>query len=100
MTPLLTPEQAAKELGISADTLAAMRKAGEIPYINIGRGKKRETPRYDPDDLAAWRERSKKLCQSLSARTGKRKHTISGSTSVVALFRETLAGPTSGKPNR
>jgi excisionase family DNA binding protein len=100
MTPLLTPEQAAKELGIGVDTLAAMRRAGEIPYINIGRGKKRETPRYDRDDLAAWLERNKQLCQSLSARIRKTGRIPSGSTSVVALFRETLAGPTGGKPNK
>ena len=67
MSPLLTPEQAAKELGIGVDTLAAMRKAGEIPYINIGRGRKRETPRYDLDDLIAWREKRKQTaCQSAS----------------------------------
>ena len=50
MTPRPTPEQAAKELGIGVDTLSAMRKAGDIPYVNIGRGRKRETPRYDLDD--------------------------------------------------
>ena len=60
MSPLLTPEQAAKELGIGVDTLAAMRKAGKIPYINIGRGRKRDTPRYDRDDLIAWREKRNK----------------------------------------
>ncbi|MGE3830896.1 MAG: helix-turn-helix transcriptional regulator [Parvibaculaceae bacterium] len=47
---LLTPKEAAARIGIGEDTLAAARIAGELPYVNIGRGTKRETPRYDPAD--------------------------------------------------
>ncbi|RUV84314.1 DNA-binding protein [Mesorhizobium sp. M1A.F.Ca.IN.022.05.2.1] len=65
--PLLTPEQACAELGIGEDTLRALRKAGEIPYVNIGQGKKRETPRYELDDLNAWKAKRKKVasCPSI-----------------------------------
>jgi excisionase family DNA binding protein len=56
---LLTPEQAAKHLGIGEDTLRALRKAGEIPYVNVGLGRKRETPRYEVEDLDAWVKRRK-----------------------------------------
>ena len=45
-----------------------MRKAGDIPYINIGRGRKRETPRYDLDDLIAWREKRKANSMSVYIR--------------------------------
>jgi excisionase family DNA binding protein len=79
MTPLLTPEQAAKELGIGVDTLGEMRRHGEIPYVNIGRGKKRETPRYELADLIAWREKRKQTaCQSTSGKTRR-----TGSTSTI-----------------
>jgi excisionase family DNA binding protein len=48
---LLTPAEAAKALAISARTLWARTKAGEIPAVRIGR-----SVRYDPRDLAAWVE--------------------------------------------
>lgn len=63
--PLLTPDQAASELGISDTQLRALTKAGAIRYVNIGLGTKRETRRYDPEDLAAFREARK--CRSTSA---------------------------------
>lgn len=61
MSRLLSPKEAAEYLGISGDTLAAARIAGEVPYVNIGRGDRRETPRYDPDDLDAWKVSRKKV---------------------------------------
>ncbi|TIM24748.1 MAG: helix-turn-helix domain-containing protein [Mesorhizobium sp.] len=66
--PLLKPDEACAELGIGEDTLRAMRKSGEIPYINVGLGKKRETPRYELDDLIAWKAKRKKTatCPSTS----------------------------------
>jgi excisionase family DNA binding protein len=92
MTPLLTPEQAAKELGIGVDTLSAMRKAGDIPYVNIGRGKKRETPRYELDDLIAWKAKRKQTaCQFSSAKPPRTGRTTTTSSSKVTDFREILA---------
>lgn len=57
---LLTPNQAAKHLGISTHTLHALRKGGEIPYVNVGLGKQRERPRYEVEDLDTWIKSRKK----------------------------------------
>lgn len=54
--PLLSPSDAAKELCISEKQLRSLTCAGAIRYINIGLGEKRETRRYDPVDLEAFRE--------------------------------------------
>lgn len=53
---LLSPSQAARELCISEKQLRSLTCAGAIRYINIGLGAKRETRRYDPADLEAFRE--------------------------------------------
>lgn len=99
--PLLTPEDAARVLGISEDTLRQMRKSGELPYVNIGRGKKRETPRYDVDDLIAWRAKRKvTACPSSSDPTPRTASTRMTSGSVVADFRAALAERRSAKQNR
>jgi excisionase family DNA binding protein len=47
----LTPEQAAKYLGVKVQTLAAWRSSGkyDLPYIPVGR-----SIRYLKSDLAAW----------------------------------------------
>ena len=36
--PLLTPLQAAEALGVSKDTLRALVDAGELRFIDVGRG--------------------------------------------------------------
>lgn len=84
MTPLLTPKQAAKELGIGVDTLSEMRKAGEIPYVNIGRGTKRETPRYELDDLIAWKESRKQRVHPLPP-LPKKGHSRMGPSEIARL---------------
>lgn len=61
---LLSPAQAAEDLCISEKQLRALTCAGQIRYINIGMGEKRETRRYDPADLKQFREDRK--CQSSS----------------------------------
>jgi excisionase family DNA binding protein len=91
MTALLTPRQAAEELGIGVDTLASMRQAGEIPYINIGRGKVRETPRYDLDDLIAWRDKRKTTkCQSTFTKPRRTASTATTSSSEVVDIQAAL----------
>jgi hypothetical protein len=55
--PLLTPKQAASELAISDKQLRVLTLAGEIRYINIGQGDKRETRRYMAEDLSDFIER-------------------------------------------
>jgi excisionase family DNA binding protein len=82
MTPLLTPEQAAKLLGIGVDTLGDMRKTGELPYINIGRGTKRETPRYELDDLIAWKAKRKQRACPFSSRNGRSTGSTGASSNI------------------
>ncbi len=38
--PLLTPDEAARELAVSQKQLKALTGAGKIRYINIGLGRK------------------------------------------------------------
>ncbi|TGT72966.1 DNA-binding protein [bacterium M00.F.Ca.ET.159.01.1.1] len=100
--PLLTPEQACAELGIGEDTLRALRKAGEIPYINIGRGEKRETPRYELDDLNAWKAKRKKVasCPSTEGPIPRTVRSRTTSNSAVADFLEALNAKRNGKRNK
>ncbi|MAN77832.1 MAG: DNA-binding protein [Rhizobiales bacterium] len=79
---LLTPAQVRAELGISDRQLRDLTEDGAIPFINIGRGKRRAA-RYDPDDIEAFKaERKKLLCRSTNARAPRRTPTISN-TNVV-----------------
>ncbi|HWY85816.1 MAG TPA: helix-turn-helix domain-containing protein [Gemmataceae bacterium] len=55
---LLTPEQAAKRLGISPRKLRQLAKDKEFPIVPIGR-----VVRYDVIDLDAWIVRQKALAQ-------------------------------------
>jgi len=74
---LLSPAEAARDLCISEKQLRALTCAGQIRYVNIGLGEKRETRRYDPADLQEFREARK--CQSTSALVSRNIH----STSVI-----------------
>jgi excisionase family DNA binding protein len=53
---LLTPAEAAKLLAISDRQLRELSAHGDIPFVNIGLGLKRETRRYRPDDIKAFIE--------------------------------------------
>ena len=53
-TLLLTPQQAAEALAISARKLWAMTNTGDIPCVRLGR-----SVRYDPADLRAFIDRQK-----------------------------------------
>jgi excisionase family DNA binding protein len=100
-SPLLTPEEAAAVLGVGEDTLRDMRRSGELPYVNIGRGKKRETPRYDMGDLIAWKARRKKTsCPSSSGKTAGTRPTPTTFNTVVSDFRAAREKRQSGKPGR
>ena len=52
---LFTARQAARMLSLSERTLYAITKAGDIQAVRCGR-----LVRYDPADLRAWIESSKK----------------------------------------
>ena len=52
MASALTPEQAAAELGVTANYLAKLRMTGQGPeYERLGP----KTIRYRPESLTAWR---------------------------------------------
>lgn len=61
---LLTPDEAARELSVSEKHLRALTDAGQIRYVNISLGAKRERRRYDPQDLDQFREARKCLSTS------------------------------------
>ncbi|WP_116654380.1 helix-turn-helix domain-containing protein [Pelagibacterium sediminicola] len=74
---LLTPAQVRAELGISDRQLRDLTDDGAIPFINIGRGKRRAA-RYDPADIEAFKARRKnQICRSTSARVRKPTRTTS-----------------------
>lgn len=56
-TPALTPEEAAKLLGVKPATLAVWRSTGRyaVPYYKVGRN-----VRYSREELLAWREARKR----------------------------------------
>lgn len=58
---LLTPAEAAAVLNVSEKQLGFLVRAGEIPYVNIGLGEKRERRRFDAADIDAFIERRKTL---------------------------------------
>ena len=53
MDKLLTPEQAAEALGLTADTIRRMARAGRIAYVKLG-GHDRGRMRFRPADLQAF----------------------------------------------
>lgn len=87
--PLLTPEKAAEELGISGRQLRELSADGTLPFINVGRGG-RPARRYEPADIEAFKaERRTISCPSSSAPAPKRTATTSGIR--VIDFQATLA---------
>jgi len=95
MTSLLSPAQAARALCVSEKQLRALTCAGLIRYINIGLGQKRETRRYDPEDLREFLESRK--CQSIGAKA--KRPTATTSNTVAIDFLAQLAARRKGKPN-
>ncbi|MBP0439617.1 helix-turn-helix domain-containing protein [Tianweitania sediminis] len=101
MNQLLTPVEAARELGIGLKTLNRARKAGELAYINIGFGTQREAPRFDRADLEAWMEKRRKtLCPSSSEKVTRRASTPTTSGYAVVDFAALRAQRRSEKQKR
>lgn len=75
--PLLTPAEAARELRVSEKQLRWLTNAGQIRYINVGLGEKRECRRYDPSDLDQFREA--RACQSTGGKVAQLTAMISNS---------------------
>jgi hypothetical protein len=84
---LLTPKQAAADIGISVKTLTGHANDGEIRYINVGRGKKKTRRMYDPNDIKEFKERRARRevpqCQSTATRKARSTTTISDSKVIA-----------------
>ena len=60
---LLTPRQAASELGISVRQLTELTCDGAIRWIDVGRGAKRPTRRFTKEDIDRFIEARAKISQ-------------------------------------
>jgi excisionase family DNA binding protein len=97
---LKTQAQAARRLNVSIRTLRGLVDSGELRYVNIGRGKRREKMMFtdgDLDDLIARRTRQKaqETCPSTSPKA--RRSTTSTSSGAVLAFTARRNGQTGGK---
>jgi excisionase family DNA binding protein len=84
---LLTLAEAARRLGMSVKTLRAHAHDGDIRYVNVGRGKERESMRFPPRDLEdfiAARSQTKAPQWSTGSKTARITTTTSG-TKVIDL---------------
>jgi excisionase family DNA binding protein len=59
MSDLLTTEQAAQELGVSAEQIRRYVKDGELHPINVGRTGKRKRLRFEPTDIESFKQHRK-----------------------------------------
>ena len=61
--PLLSHIAAAQYVGISSDLLKAHVLNGDIPWVNLGMGKKRPRRKYRARDLDAFVEKRLTVCR-------------------------------------
>ena len=92
---LLDMAQAAASLGIGVRTLREHLRAGNIRYVDVGRGKERRSPRFAPHDLTEFQEQHRG--QSWPS-TKEAKSSISSSSSKVIDFGALRAARRSAKP--
>src|SRR4030081_3224091 len=86
VSPLRSPKDAARVLGVSVKTLSCFVSDGEIGYINVGRGKVKRRIMFTEGDLADFIQRRAQRdvpCRSTSTKTA-RSITSTSNTSVVA----------------
>lgn len=69
---LMTPAQAAIELGISGRQLRDLTADGAIPYIDVGRGK-REARRYEPSDIETFKQERRRIAGPPASALGRRR---------------------------
>lgn len=76
---LMTPREAAAELGISSDQLLKLTDKGKLSFIDVRLGQKRPARRYDPDDISAFKMAQRKtVCLSTSGKAQISTPTTSG----------------------
>ena len=70
---LLTGDEAAKLLRISRRTFDGHVDRGDIAYIAVGLGLQRVRKRFDPEDIAQFRERQRRVeCPSAPTQSRRR----------------------------
>lgn len=77
---LFNLKQVAERLGCSIEQARGLVDDGDLPFINVGRGKKRPTMRFAEDDIESLierRRRTKAPCLS----TGQKNHRSISTTS-------------------
>src|SRR4051812_4197168 len=87
LAPLLTMRDAGRVLGVCEKTVRGYVDAGELAYIDLGRGLRRKRRMIHPDDLAAFIERQRRTdapCRSTSP-ANRRSTTSISNTKVVVL---------------
>lgn len=97
MVALLTPAQVAEELCISDRQLRKLTAKGDLPFIDVGIGK-RAAPRFDPSDVQAFKAERRRLL-SPSSKDPARKRTATISGSKVTDIQELLLQRRSLKPS-
>lgn len=89
---LLTADEAAKLLRIGRRTFDAHVARGDIAYIAVGMGLKRTRKRFEPESLARFRERQRRVeCPPALSRERGRAPALDESIDFAALLRERRA---------
>ena len=70
---LLTADEAAKLLRIGRRTFDGHVARGDIAYMAVGLGRKRIRKRFDPEDIARFRERQKRVDRPPKPTRGRRR---------------------------
>ena len=81
-TPLRSPKETAAILGVSTKTVDGYVRDGELRYINVGRGTKKQRRMFtdeDIDDFIQGRGKRDVPCQSTSTKTARSITSTSGS---------------------
>lgn len=88
-TDLLTADEAAKMLRIGRRTFDGHVARGDIAYIAVGLGEKRVRKRFDPEDIAKFRERQRRV-ESQSEVTPNRRRTTEAPAVEIIDFKALL----------
>lgn len=97
MVALLTPAQVAEELCISDRQLRKLTAKGDMPFIDIGTGK-RPAPRFDPSDVQAFKAERRRISSPFSKDLA-RKRTVTTSGTRVPDIQELLLQRPNPKPS-
>jgi hypothetical protein len=94
-------KQAAIKLDISEEQARGLVRDGDLPYINVGRGKKRPRMRFTEEDLDELIERRRRKAEPCLS-TNRKSHRFTSTTSkpVVIGFTALRNAQLEKKPRR